>query len=107
MNKVLCILLLFTTFLSCGNSNSSIQNKSKEPTLIESIPLTYKTVKGEVDGIKLDQVNLWSLPNKNRKYVGTCSTKTKVEVLEYTDPYVKIKTEDGVIGWLMQDFLEE
>ena len=66
----------------------------------------YAKITTIADGYDVKRVNLWSSSTSNRTQVGFCTNNEKVEILEYSGEYVKIRKTDGIEGWCMSEFLK-
>jgi hypothetical protein len=75
--------------------------KKKEPKKKQ-----YAVITSIADGYDVGKVNLWSSTLETRAQVGSCANNEKVEVLEYSNGYVKVKKSNGLEGWCMTGFLK-
>lgn len=67
----------------------------------------YALVTTVADGMDIKEVNIWSSVNPDRVVVGRCKKNEKVQVLSFSDPYVKIKKQNGIEGWFMEGWIKE
>lgn len=60
-----------------------------------------------VDGTDIMEVNLWDHRTNRTTIVTSCRNNEKVSILEDDGSYVKLRTENGKIGWCMKGFIKK
>jgi hypothetical protein len=100
-NRDSCYKIINIADVKTENLNSKI-TKTKE----EKKKKQYSKITTIADGYDVGRVNLWSSPTSNRRQVAFCINNEKVEVLEYSGEYVKVKKSNGAEGWCMTGFLK-
>lgn len=58
-------------------------------------------------GYKSNNINLWSSTDNKRIVVDKCVNNEVVEVLDYSDPYIKVRKKNGKEGWFLEGWIKE
>ncbi len=101
-NYIYALFLLPIVIVHCVQQSSTKEN-------VEDTNYTQINRQGKintfVDGYEMHKVNIWE-SNKNKdKILTTCKKDEEVLVLLSDGYYFKIRTQKGVEGWLMEEFV--
>lgn len=95
----------------CSVCKPPISVRKTQPSTSSTTTSASKTkvayITSIVDGTDILEVNLWDHRTNRTTIVTSCRNNEKVTILEDDGSYVKLKTEDGKIGWCMKGFLKD